>query len=149
MNISQSPADSKIKSLLSQSPAAEEQNECLLQDEILSDLPIVDEVTISTAEASLSSVISSSLQVVSRATLEDEPDDCSVADGGVHDPTDDDVCDAMDGSIVGASPEPSLSSNEELLGEDDLVNVARSTDSGTEKWQSALQRKRSCTEVII
>lgn len=146
MNINQSPSgDNNIKSLLIQSPT-EQQSGCLLQDEILSDLPIVDEVTISTAEASLSAVISSSLQVVSRDTLEDEQDDDDADDSEVHE-TSDDVCDAaVDESHAGPSPKPSVSSDEEL-GEDDLVNLARSTDSETGKWQSVLHRKRPCIEV--
>ena len=122
MSINQSPTDNSnsINSLLSQSPT-EQETASLLQDDMLSDLPIVDEVTISTAEASLSSVISSSLQVVSSSTVEEEQDDCT--DGEMHDSITEEVCNAVDETNVASSPKTSLSSEEEL-GEDDLVNLA-------------------------
>ena len=139
MDSHQSTSDDSLKSLRSPNP---QHSESLLNSEVLSGLPIVDEVTVTT-ETCLSAIISSSLQVVSGTPLEDaedrcgDPGECKNSDTG-------DACNTVEDKTT-PSPEQTRLSDE--LGEDDLMNVARSTDNETNKWRRLLHRKRACSEV--
>ena len=143
MDSHQSTSDDSLKSLHSPSP---QHSESLLNSEVLSGLPtcIVDEVTVTT-ETCLSAIISSSLQVVGGTLLEDDedrcgdPGECKNSEAG-------DACNTVEEDKTTTSPEQTRSSDV-VLGEDDLMNVARSTDNETDKWRRLLHRKRACSEV--